>query len=403
MKLNITVSKKADASFSQKLDFSRFPVSIGRDEKNDVFLPDPFKVISRKHARIINTEGIFQLIDLGSSNFTFLNDERLLPDEEYALKAGDQIKIGDYQLEVEFVKDVQQFSDDDQKTMVFSSPFSEDFENIVNSLTKMSEKFASDSSPMKTEMFRFSLMQTFSRLEKNDANKILAEYFVENFLAADFKRDGFHSDEHPEIRQVSTPEPEIKIRNEPVSAPQLSQDYSFSSHLSNTMDILLETFIKLIQGFLHFRQEFFGVTIYHTIPTGSLKEIKEFLFNPGLSPEEEKKRIILIKEETQKLLGHQIGLLEGYQVSINEGCNNLLRSLDPEMIEKELQIKSQSSGFDLGKVIPLIRKEKVLEAIKTNYRTYLSDPYHIEKKFFRPSFMKGYQKRTLSNKPQNEY
>ena len=152
---------------------------------------------------------------------------------------------------------------------------------------------------------------------------------------------------------------------------------------------MLETIIKLIQGFLHFRQEFFGVTIYHTIPTGSLKEIKDFLFNQEIPAEEQRKRINLIKEETQKLLSHQIGLLEGYRTSVTEGSQSLLQSLDPEIIEKETASKP-SSGLE--SLLPYSKKIKTLEAIKLSYKKYISDPYHLEKKYFRPPFIKGYQK-----------
>jgi len=96
-------------------------------------------------------------------------------------------------------------------------------------------------------------------------------------------------------------------------------------------------------------------------------------------------------------------LLEGYHSSVTEGSKLLLQSLDPDVIEKEMQSKNQQfSGIDLGKILPFIQKSKLLDVIKGNYKKYISDPYHIEKKFFRPSFMKGYQKRTLS-KSQNEY
>src|SRR5690606_32478975 len=145
------------------------------------------------------------------------------------------------------------------------------------------------------------------------------------------------------------------------------------------------------------RQEFFGVTIYHTLPVGTVKELKEFLFTPDISPEDEKKRLNLLKEETQKLLSHQIGLLEGYRASITEGSKTLLQSLDPDIIEKEIQAKNaQAGGINVGKVLPFTQKTKVLDQIKENYKRYLSDLYHIEKKFFRPSFMKGYQKRISS-------
>ncbi len=389
MKIKFNITKKSEPSFSSILDFNRFPVSMGRDEKNDVILPDPFKVVSRKHAKILNTEGILQLVDLESANLTYLNEEALIPNEENALKTGDIIRIGEYEIKMELVKEQEISEDDDQKTMVFSSPFAEEVNNIVESLNRISEKFSEDDSPMKLEMLKFSVMQSFNFLEKNQSNKYLAEYFAEHFLDKKI--------------QVHSPQPQPRTEPKKTSEPSSLQAYSLSSHFTETIDVLLDTFTKLIQGFLQFRQEFFGVTIYHTIPTGSLKEFKEFLFNPDISQEDEKKRLGLLKEETSKLLSHQIGLLEGYQLSVTDGSKALLETLDPTIIEKQIDNKSKQSGPDIGKILPFAKKSKILDALKENYQMYASDPYHIEKKFFRPSFMKGYQKRIISGKSQNEY
>ena len=49
------------------------------------------------------------------------------------------------------------------------------------------------------------------------------------------------------------------------------------------------------------------------------------------------------------------------------------------------------------------KKIKTLDAIKLSYKKYISDPYHLEKKYFRPPFIKGYQKRSTSKNEMNEY
>lgn len=398
MVLRITITKQSDPSYTNNLEFNRFPIFLGRDEKNEVILPDPFKVISRKHAKILETEGILQLIDLEAPNFTYLNDERLNPNEENAVKSGDKVKIGEYELELLIAKEKEQVIEDDQKTMVFLNPFAEEVAGIAENLNKLSEKFLFDNSPMKAEMLKFSLLQNLGDLKKNEAAKVVAEYFDENFLDNKISVGEKQLKKTPESKIYSQPKNEVNFNS------SLSQDYSFNSHFTNTIDILLETFAKLIQGFLHFRQEFFGITIYHSLPAGSNKELKEFLFNPGISSEEEKKRLGLLKEEIQKLLSHQIGMLEGYRQSVTEGSKSLLESMDPVIIEKELMSKNQqSSAIDIGKILPFTKKIKVLDALKENYRKYASDLYHIEKKFFRPPFLKGYQKRILSEKSRNEY
>ncbi|MFZ0454591.1 MAG: FHA domain-containing protein [Ignavibacteriaceae bacterium] len=389
MTLILTIIKQSDPSFSEKLEFNRFPVFFGRENNNQVILSDPLKIISRKHAKIINTEGILQLLDLESANFTYLNDERILPNEENALQSGDKIKIGDYEVHVNMVKEEEIGQDDDQKTMIFSSPYSEEITNIVANLRILSSKYSLEDSPAKEKMLRLSILQNLISLDKDESNKIITECFSENFLGKEFfnvnipkvssVNKNFAVGEQPKI---------IPSANNNYSSKPLAQEYSFNIHFSNTLDVFLEVFTKLIEGLLQFRQEFFGVTKYYSLPTGSVEEIKEFLFNPDISPDEEKKRLDMLKDEAQKLLGHQIGLLEGYNLSVTEGSKMMLQSLDPNIIEKGFQSKKASD-----KILSFAKKSKILDLIKENYQKYISDLYYIEKKFFRPSFMRGYQKR----------
>ena len=65
-------------------------ITMGRKEDNSLPLVDPY--VSGHHARIYlkNTEYILE--DLGSTNGTLLNNERLIG--KSAIKAGDEIKIG---------------------------------------------------------------------------------------------------------------------------------------------------------------------------------------------------------------------------------------------------------------------------------------------------------------------
>ncbi|HVO72405.1 MAG TPA: hypothetical protein VMT35_00150, partial [Ignavibacteriaceae bacterium] len=265
---------------------------------------------------------------------------------------------------------------------------------IADNLKALSAKFMLDGSPMKAEMLKFSMMQNFNTLEKNDSNKIIAEFFSENFLGNSLQSVPEQKHEF----SISTPaDNDIQrySKSRENYKPQPAFDSSFNMYFSHSIDVLLETFAKLVQGFLQFRQEFFGVTIYHTLPVGSLEELKEYLFNTNIAPEEERKRINLLNEEIQNLLAHQVGLLEGYKTSATEGSRGLLQSLDPESVEQEVQKKNMhSGGIDMAKIIPAFGSKKILETLKENYKKYISDPYYIEKKFFRAHFLKGYQKRS---------
>jgi predicted component of type VI protein secretion system len=64
---------------------------MGRDVTNEVVLVD--SEVSRQHARVTQTPGGFVLEDLGSTNGTFINGERLVAPR--ILSAGDLIGLGE--------------------------------------------------------------------------------------------------------------------------------------------------------------------------------------------------------------------------------------------------------------------------------------------------------------------
>ena len=68
--------------------------TIGRSPDNDVFLDDV--TVSRKHAVLVQSDGEFEIEDLGSLNGTFVNRRRI--DAVTRLQSGDEVQIGKYRL-----------------------------------------------------------------------------------------------------------------------------------------------------------------------------------------------------------------------------------------------------------------------------------------------------------------
>ncbi|TET33787.1 MAG: FHA domain-containing protein [Planctomycetota bacterium] len=81
--INILDSKMRSYSYS------RDEITIGRSSKNDLCLPDA--AVSRKHALIHKGDKGFVIEDLGSSNGTFVNGEKVTQRE---VGANDVIKLG---------------------------------------------------------------------------------------------------------------------------------------------------------------------------------------------------------------------------------------------------------------------------------------------------------------------
>jgi len=66
-------------------------ISIGRDEGRDIFILD--SGVSRRHARLVLQGSVYILEDLGSTNGTFINGQRLAAPR--ALQPNDIIMLGD--------------------------------------------------------------------------------------------------------------------------------------------------------------------------------------------------------------------------------------------------------------------------------------------------------------------
>lgn len=93
------------------IDINKQPeIVIGRASLNSVLLPDidltPYGAealgVSRVHARLKYKNGVVTLADMGSVNFTYLNDERLHPEEVRVVRNNSEIRLGKLQMRVVF-------------------------------------------------------------------------------------------------------------------------------------------------------------------------------------------------------------------------------------------------------------------------------------------------------------
>jgi predicted component of type VI protein secretion system len=99
--IQLELTKTAD------LETRKETVIIGRSPESDLIVPHPS--ISRKHCQIEVIEGTIFIIDLNSSNGTFINGMRLISEEKHALKASDKLVIGKLDAQI-FDTDLNHFT-----------------------------------------------------------------------------------------------------------------------------------------------------------------------------------------------------------------------------------------------------------------------------------------------------
>ncbi len=73
-------------------------VTVGRGEDNDVVIPHAS--VSRAHARLMKRNGAYELMDLNSTNGTFIDDRRLAGSQ--SLSNGSRVRFGDVQFILRF-------------------------------------------------------------------------------------------------------------------------------------------------------------------------------------------------------------------------------------------------------------------------------------------------------------
>jgi type VI secretion system protein len=101
LKLTILGSQRAPLGPQGSVVFGVGGGTIGRSHDNDWVLPDPQRYLSAHHARVQFRHGAYYLFDT-STNGVFVNDGTvpLGRRNDYPLRTGDRLRIGDYEIGV---------------------------------------------------------------------------------------------------------------------------------------------------------------------------------------------------------------------------------------------------------------------------------------------------------------
>ena len=97
MSVKIILTKNSDPMEKRELVFGEELISVGREPSNS--LPLKGTKVSKSHARIELQGAEYVIVDLNSTNSTYVNGERLLPGNPTPLHSGDRVNIADYDLQ----------------------------------------------------------------------------------------------------------------------------------------------------------------------------------------------------------------------------------------------------------------------------------------------------------------
>ncbi len=408
MVVKLLLKTNTDSDLTEEFTFEQERISLGRDKENDLHIPDTSRVVSKRHAEITQLEEGYEIVDLGSKNFTYVNSTRLESGRTYALSDGDLIKLGEYEVEFQILKpEVEEEEEEpvtekvrvpDYDRTVFESSF-------VNPFLEPAERFA--------EAFT-GLVKTFEDELPNRRIDALKDAFEELELDAsdEFKRliAGFVLGEDPDstdpkvfaltkesqngearpapVHEAVPPEKALT----PVKKRRVSIDVD--EQVDQVMSVIFNVLSMLVSIPWEFRHEFVGHTIAQTPESevlfeGNGEKLRNYLLDPELDEEELGQRLALVEEGGDEVILHQLAMLDGYKAVVQQGMHMLLREIDPVVAAENL---SQQGG--MYKLSPNLARMVASWGLQDKFKELRAEDWSItERRAYRPAFIRAYLSR----------
>ncbi len=392
MAVKLVLSNSADPSVSEEFVFDQEQITIGRDQGNDVYIVDPTRVVSKRHAEISLADDGFHLADLGSKNFTYLNNTRLESGRGYAIDDGDMFKLGDYEvtfyvltpepeLEPEPVSEPALEFDKTMFDSGFVNPFSEGASKLSEAIQILCSAYEKETPNRREDALREAFADAL------DAEPHEAKAHVAVLLNVFRDPDATDPVQHSAARNVNghtaapIPREKALVRR---SAPADDQ-------VERVMDMLLHVISKLLSIPWEFRHEFVGHTIAQSTETEVLfsndkERLRGFLLEEGIDLEETERRLALIEEGGDDVVLHQLAMLDGYKAVVQQGMHMMLREIDPSVAAEEL-----ANQGGLYRSFPRVARLVASWQLEEKFRELRGEDWSVtERRAYRPSFIRAY-------------
>jgi len=375
MAVRLKVYQDGDEPIKTK-DFEAENITIGREQSSDLRLEDSSKFVSRQHAVIKYQDGYYYLVDKDSRNGTYINNKRIKADYPYTLDDDSSFVIGEYTIQFSTVQEEPKPSNVEpprDRTMVYSNPFQDEMDSLLEVFQEIERKHQSSKELATTESLEEAIKFVKANIQGLDTLPVILAT-LSNGTGTDQRKQAQTSGDAHTTTNVSVGD----------------------DRLEKVLDVSLEFFVNIFRFVSKFRTEFVGSTLVETEDIMSVKnigELKQILFDKKMSTDEMEEQVEQIHREMRKLVAHQVGLLEGYRDSIRQGVPKLTKELNPAIVINEISNENLTIGpVNIPyKYIPFIVKNKALQKLEENHFSLTEeDRGVIEKKYFRPPFIKKY-------------
>ncbi len=411
MPVKLKLCQESQSGSGQEYPFYKDCITIGRENTCDLHLPDPHtRLVSRHHAQIERKGEGYQLIDLGSRNATFLNDDKLEAHRPYPLKNGDVIKIGEYRLQCFIL-----LTEPSAEPQITPNPFFPEVQELNTALMHIGKKFIATQENQRHEWLRQALATPLRELAGSDLGEIFKEALQ---FSPDQQNNGVLATQLAEttqkLRQTQTALENLQADHQallaenerlnalpkaasapPAILPAISVE-PLDARARRVFEMLLELAVDFIKQPPFFRGEVFKETVSQSSFFSSAEAIKKRLLSPDISDDDFAKRLAELQRILRVDITHQVALFNGYRVAVREGTRRMLASLDADAIKKEFATKTLNLGpLKIPWLLfPLIFEWKLLQVYRNESRRLLrEDQSYLEEKIFGVAFKRGYDER----------
>ena len=391
----------------QSLDQHR--ITIGRGGGNTCVLKDPTRVVSTKHAELREKRGVWNLIDVGSTNGTMLNGARIIPSQEHRLHDGDRITVGPYLLSFRCAAGGE-------------TP-------QAGSAAVSYERSSSEGSASDAERLRYLLQRAYGEWDR--ASDTGVEQYLDHVLCRAI--EGYDegraraaiqllqtalcsSTGHAIATEKPTPVSNVDVASRQARRHRPGQKWladdaarkvgeklalfgrtlnsdQLVSQLAAVLQVVCAGLADAVRGRRAFQKEF-DVEVTRILARApnpiksaeSAEEVATILLDPlskGLSGEQ---AMASLTEVFQDLTVHQLGLMAGFR----ECIRGLLKELDPDKLEKGAGNRSKEKGLGLLGGGTVRTEAAAWRRYKDTHRQLSEEEVKVFERILAPYFAKGY-------------